>query len=342
MTRILIDISHPAHAHFFRFPALRLKAEGCEVLFTSREKEFARELLASFGFEQHAIAVRRGHGFAGFARELVQRDSALAKHVRKTRPDVIAAVGGTFAAHAGFFTRTPSVVFYDTENANLQNLITYPFATRVVVPDCYQAWLPRHHVRYAGYHELSYLHPSVFTPDAAVAARNGVTDRDTFFLRLVSWQANHDIGERGWNETLLQKVIDRLEPAGTVLISSEAPLPSRFDRYRYRGAVKDVHHVLASCRAFVGESATMASECAVLGTPAIYAAWTGRGYTDEQEKRYGLVRNVRRLEWEPLAIAIDDLLARPRADYQAAREQLLRDKIAVPDFVANRILAEVR
>jgi len=40
---------------------------------------------------------------------------------------------------------------------------------------------------------------------------------------------------------------------------------------------------MAYCRAFIGESATMASEAAVLGVPAVYAAETGRSYTDEQE-----------------------------------------------------------
>ena len=69
--------------------------------------------------------------------------------------------------------------------------------------------------------------------------------------------------------------------------------------------------MLAHCRAFVGESATMASECAVLGVPAIYAAQTGRGYTNEQESRYGLVTNLRLLEWGSMQTAVDQILARP-------------------------------
>ena len=42
----------------------------------------------------------------------------------------------------------------------------------------------------------------------------------------------------------------------------------------------------------IGESATMASESALLGTPAIYMDEIGRGYTDEEEK-YGLVFNFK-------------------------------------------------
>ena len=49
-----------------------------------------------------------------------------------------------------------------------------------------------------------------------------------------------------------------------------------------------MHDVQASAALFVGESATMASESVVLGTPAIYIDEVGRGYTDE-EAREGLL-----------------------------------------------------
>ena len=35
----------------------------------------------------------------------------------------------------------------------------------------------------------------------------------------------------------------------------------------------------------------MASECSILGTPSIFLDNSGRGYTDEQQKKYGLVFN---------------------------------------------------
>jgi hypothetical protein len=53
-----------------------------------------------------------------------------------------------------------------------------------------------------------------------------------------------------------------------------------------------MHDVLAYASLFFGESATMASESAVLGTPAIYLDKHGRGYTDEEEK-FGLLFNYR-------------------------------------------------
>src|SRR5579885_794938 len=169
-----------------------------------------------------------------------------------------------------------------------------------------------------------------------IAEDNGLArDGDTFFLRLVSWRASHDIAERGWTTELLRGVAGKLSALGRVLISSEAALPADLQEFRYAGSAAQVHHVMAFCRAFVGESATMASECAVLGVPAIYAAHTGRGYTNEQERRYGLVINVRSLDWPTVERAMDRLLSLPPDHGRKARAKLLAGTIDVAAFVVE-------
>lgn len=337
--RVLVDIIHPAHVHFFRNPLGILGKRGHQVLITSRMKECALDLLDELGLEHRVISTQGGKGVLPLARELLVRERELRRVVRSFRPDVMAGIGGVFIAHVGLLTGIPSLVFYDTENATLQNAITYPFASCVIVPRCYRAWVPaRRHIRYAGYHELSYLHPGRFTPDRGQALANGLDpERDTFLLRLVSWQASHDIGERGWSPELLDAVVARLGERGRVLISAEGELPERHRGLAYRGRRSGLHHVMAFCRALIGESATMASECAVLGVPAIYAAETGRGYTDEQESRYGLVRNVKRLDWPALAPVIDEVLAHPAGHWQSLRRRLIGDSLDVAAFVADCI-----
>jgi predicted glycosyltransferase len=81
----------------------------------------------------------------------------------------------------------------------------------------------------------------------------------------------------------------------------------------------------------------MASECAILGVPAIYAAQTGRGYTDEQEHRYGLVKNIRRLHYAAIANAIEDIMERDAEEHRNARRRLLNDTIDVARYVVESI-----
>lgn len=336
---ILLDIGHPAHVHFFRHPIQKLKKHGHTVIVTSRIKEFALDLLDEMGIEHIPISGLGKGGLLSLARELIKRDFALYKVVKKNKIDIMAAIGGVSIAHVTRLTGIPSLVFYDTENAKLQNAITYPFASQVIVPRCYSAWLPKkRHLRYAGYHELSYLHPEVFTPDKSIAVANGLSEnKPTFFIRVVSWQASHDVGETGWSQELLTKVVSRLSALGTVLISSETELDENLKKYTYPGKLSAVHHVLAHCRAFIGESATMASECAVLGVPAIYAAETGRGYTDEQEIKYGLVRNIREITWPNLEKCIAEILEPDTETWKTAQRKLLDDTINVSDFITDSI-----
>lgn len=337
--RILIDIGHPAHVHFFKQPMRILKEHGHEILVTSRIKEIATELLDELSIEHKTLSAMGKGGIVSLLKELLVRDVRLYREVMRFKPDVMAEIGGIFIAHVGFLTRIPSLAFYDTENASLQNALTYPLASCVIVPSCYQSWLPnKRHIRYSGYHELSYLHPHYFTPDRSLAIANGLSEESsTFLVRTVSWQANHDIGENAWSVELLEKVVSILSEHGKVLISSELNLPDNLRQHSFKGNPADMHHVMAFCRGFIGESATMASECAVLGIPAVYAAETGRGYTDEQEQRYGLVKNVRELSWANMESAIDWLLGVDREKIQKAKEKMLNETVDVAELVVECI-----
>jgi len=336
---ILLDIGHPAHVHFFKHPIRMLQEHGHTIVVTSRVKEFALDLLDEMGIQHIPLSSLGKGGLLSLASELIKRDIALYKVVKKNKIDIMAAIGGVSIAHVTRLTGIPSLVFYDTENAKLQNLITYPFASQVIVPRCYTAWLPKNrYLRYAGYHELSYLHPDVFTASKDIAIKNGLAENGaTFFIRVVSWQASHDVGETGWSQELLEKVVSKLSVIGTVLISSETALNDALSKYAYKGKLSEVHHVLAYSRAFIGESATMASECAVLGVPAIYAAETGRGYTDEQETKYGLVKNVREINWQNLEASLDSILSQTSDTWKTSQKHLLDDTIRVADFITDSI-----
>lgn len=337
--RILIDIGHPAHVLFFKNSIHLLKQQGHQVLVTSREKDITNVLLGKLGIEYISLSTQGDGSVISLAKELIVRNFKLYQQVKIFKPDVMAAIGGIFISHVGKLTGIPALVFYDTENATLQNALTYPFASCVIVPRCYQGWLPKKRsLSYAGYHELSYLSPEYFTPDKGKAIKNGLSEtRNTFFIRIVSWQANHDIGEHGWDYELLDWVIEKLSPEGKIIISSEKVLPQQYSEYFYTGDLADVHHLMAYCRAFIGESATMASESAILGVPAIYAAITGRGYTDEQEARYGLVRNVRILNKTNIDEAIIWALNLKKQDVKLNKERLLSDTIDVVQFVVEKI-----
>jgi len=336
--KILVDIGHPAHVHFFRHPMRAWREGGHQVVVTSRAKEMAVDLLEAEGVPHTLLSTQNRGNPLAMGGELLSRDARLLSVVRHQKPDVLVGIGGIFIAHVGTATRTPSIVFYDTERARMSNLLTYPFCSLVAVPECYRAWLPPWHVRYNGYHELSYLHPDLFTPDRDAALRIGLDpEGKNFLVRTVSWQASHDYGGRGWSPEVLLSITDYLSRLGRVIISSEGGLPSGLEKYRYRGPPEQIHHLMAFLDLFVGESATMASECAVLGVPAVFVSRTGLGYLDEQEERFGLVSNCRSFGWDRLKQAIDGVLSQEPPVWQERRGRLLAAKRNVAVYAADLV-----
>ncbi len=334
----LIDILHPAHVHFFRNLVIWLQKEGHRVIITARDKEISIELLESYGLDYILISKQQS-GF-GLILEMVMRTFRLARICRKERPDLLMGIMGPSIAVAGFCLRIPAWVFYDTENAWITNWFAYPLAKKVYTPNCYLGKQRTNESRYPGYHELAYLHPALFAPDKAVVVKNGITpDKPYVVVRFVGWQASHDAGEQGLAVAQKIALVNLLARHAAVFISSESPLPDALQPYRLRASIQDIHHILAFARLVVGESATMASEAAVLGVKAIFISDTKRGYTLEQEKLYGLVGNFSNSQLPEVLAVIAQELQDPAAlaKTRSAHQRLLEERINVTAFIAAEI-----
>ena len=327
--------------HFFRNFHAEMRARGHELFITARAKEISVELLEQTGLPFQRISTQRS-GAVGLAREMLERSYRLMGIVRRFKPDVLLGIMGPSIALVGKLARVPAVIFYDTEFARQTNWFAYPLAHSVCTPDCYQEKVRGRHVTYPGYHELAYLHPSRFVPDPARLPAFGVREGERYFLlRFVSWQASHDKGEVGLTDDRKRRLVALLGAHGRVLISSEGSVPQDLEPLILHGPLADVHHLMAHAQMIVGESATMASEGAVLGVPAVFIATTSRGYIDDQERRYGHVRHFTEGEFDPAVDAIGGLLTRgPREVGSAARARLLADKVDVTAWMIDYIERE--
>ena len=88
----------------------------------------------------------------------------------------------------------------------------------------------------------------------------------------------------------------------------------------------------------IGESATMASEAACLGIPAIFISNTGRGYTTEQDKKYGLIKHYTLNQWEQVISTIKSWINNDISkEWKEKQIKMLNDKIEVTDFIVDFI-----
>ena len=338
--KILIDVNHPAHVHQFKNAIKILKANGHEILVTARNKEVTLDLLDRFGIKYVEVGRSKKNNVSK-AIEMFRIDYRLYRLAKTFNPDIlIGGVGNVYVAHVSTVINKPCILFNDTEHAVLQNLLSYPFASVICTPSCYNKDLGKKQIRYNGYHELAYLHPNYFTPNPAVLDEIGLGEDDTFIiLRFVSWNASHDIGQHGIQDRTA--LVRELEKYGQVFITSEGRLDGGLAKYQIKVAPEKMHDLLYYATLLYGESATMASECAVLGTHAIYCDFAGRGYTDEEEEKYGLVYNFK-LDEGSIRSSLEkavELLGdnNLKSVGRKKREKLLADKIDVTAFMVEFI-----
>ncbi|MEO1241132.1 MAG: DUF354 domain-containing protein [Pseudomonadota bacterium] len=337
--RVLIDILHPAHVHFFKNLIIEMHSRGHQVRILSRKKDVATALLDAYGFEHTVISTQRP-GRGRLARELAKRIIETRRAIHDFQPDLIMGLMGPSIAIAGMTHRARTIVFYDNETTHRLNQIVARCADAWISPRGFKHDYGGKHLRYDGYHELAYLHPDRFTPDAERVRAHGIDPEKPYsLLRFVAWESIHDGGESGFNVESKHKAIEILSRMGPVYISSEKPLPPAFEQYRLNLPVEDIHHALGFATLVAGESSTMASEAACLGTHALFVSKSGRGVNDEQESRYGLVKNFNGgREREALAY-LEELVAAGgeniKREAQQRRNHLLRDTVDVTRFLID-------
>lgn len=341
--RVVITIQHPAHVHFFRHAIAELEAGGDEVYVFARENDLAVPLLERYGIA-HEILAGPPSSTAGLAAVQTAYELRLLRRARAIEPDVMAAIGGVAISHVAPLVGARSVVFIDNEGVASHRLMA-PFADVICTPRRFEGDFGEKHLRYDGYHELAYLHPDRFSPSPDALRDRGVEPDDRYFLlRFRRWDALHDVGEAGLSTAGKRRLVSELADRGTIYITSTDPLPEEFEPYRLPVPPERIHDLLYYADCYAGDSATMATEAAVLGTPAVRVqsfAGRDRDMSNFRElAEYGLLRST---PDEDRALEATLALADGRAGrLSARRDRLLAEKIDVTTFLVSVLRAQNR
>jgi uncharacterized protein len=339
--KILIDIGHPAHVHYFRNFYQEMVHRGYQFMVTARDKEVSYALLEAYGIPYE----KRGEGsqtLAGKMMYLPKANTLLYQKAKWFNPDLFMSFSSPYAAQVSALLGKPHIAFDDTEHARLGRWLYRPFTDVVLSPSSYKGVVSKKQTLFNGFMELCYLHPNRFQPCCEVLKLLKIEKGEVFvLLRFVSWQATHDAGHSGISLENKRRAVQEFSKHARVLISSEEELPDDLNPYRVQIPPHLMHDLLAHTSLFFGESATMASESAMLGVPAIYLDNDGRGYTDDLEKSYGLVFNYTESKADQHA-AIQkglELLNMPaeqrQEQFRKKREKMLSEKIDVTEFLID-------
>lgn len=287
---ILFLTGHPAQIHNFRILKNKLEGKGHVVFWMATEKDISKYLLNHFSIDYFAIK-KPGKQFLSKAISLICNTYQCLKVIKRNRVDIIISRVSPYASLAGFLSRKTHITLADTESSGIYNTIFARFVTSIITPAAFQKKIRQDQIYFNGNIELFYLHPDIYKPfkKAEIEQLLGInTDEPYVVMRFVSWDAYHDKGLSGISRQNKLKAVKEFSKYARVLISSENQLETELEPYRIKIPPEQMHDVLNYAKLFFGESGTMASESAVLGTHAIYSNDSWLGYLIE-ERNHNLV-----------------------------------------------------
>jgi predicted glycosyltransferase len=333
--KIFIDIGHPAHVHYFKNFIKIMEKKGHVFFVSARDRSIIFSLLDKFGI----FYFNRGKGADNILGKLFYMfvtDFKLLFKALKFKPDVFISFASPYAAQTAWLLRKPHIVLDDTEHARFGHLFYKPFSKVFLNPSCFQKDFGRRQISFKSYSELFYLHPNQLSNHPKIFVLQGLSENEKFVLfRFVSWKANHDIGHSGLDLQTKKKLIDILtEKNYKVFISSEAEnTDPSFEKYMIRISPDLIHQVMDNAQLLVTEGATMASECAMFGTPAIYVNSLDAGTLREQEDRYHLIHGFR--SSAGVLGKVSELINTPdlKSIYKLRRDKMLAEKIDLTAFL---------
>ncbi len=334
---VLMDINHPAHVHLLRNVYTALTAHGHAVMVVVKEIPSAMKLLDMYNIPYFNIG-KKDDGIMKKGWDQLVYDRRLLKIVRENHIDI--GVGSSInIAHISKLSKMKSIIL-DDDDDDVEPLFAkygHPFADVILSPvDTPRK--SRKTIYHHSYHELAYLHPKEFEPDTSVLLDAGVREGEPFFiLRFNAFKAHHDVGVVGLTIENKRRLVNYLQTKGRVFITTERDIDDEFKPYQLKVSPEKAHSLIYYATMLVGDSQTMTSEAAVLGTPAIRCnTFVGRiHYLEEEEHKYNLTYGFRPEQAEAMFQKIEELLSMPnlKQEWQTRRQLMLSEKIDYAEFL---------
>lgn len=336
--RILIDIAHPGHVHLFKNLYFELKSIH-KIWVTVKDIPIAIQLLEHYNIPYQKLGTKKDHILAKAYSQL-HYNYLIYRLVRKNNIEI--GIGSSLAlAHVSAISSMNSIIL-DDDDDHVQPLFVkfgHPFADYLVSPaSLIGKRKKKNTIFYNGFHELAYLSPNRFVPDARVLKELNIDISEKFFvLRFNRFMAHHDIGHRGISLEQKLRIISFLKKHGRIFITSEGDLEPELMDYQLKINPEKIHSLLAFSQMFIGDSQTMTSEAAVLGVPSVKCnSFAGKlSVPNELEDTYALCYAFQPRRFDEFLDKIKDLLELNgrNEEWKKRRLKMLKDKIDLSDFL---------
>ncbi|MBT7995305.1 MAG: DUF354 domain-containing protein [Bacteroidetes bacterium] len=335
MKTILIDIGHPAHVHLFRNLYALLIQDSFRVIVSVRKKEYVIALLNHYNIEH----VTYGTAQKGLMNKIINWFSNIRKlsSIHSAYKPIISIGNSSFyAAQVALWHKTYAITLEDTGNKD--QVLLYKYITDLILsPSLLSKNFGTRQIKYPGIDEMTYLHPNYYKPDRSILNELSLEEGDCFsIIRFIAHHASHEIGDMGIKSQTKIGLINTIASFGPVFITSEDQLPSELEKYQYPLPPETIHHAIYYSSLVFGESSTMSSEAAILGTPFVFINESDFDYTTAFEVQYQLGYNFTGKSYsidKAIVKAAEILCANNKSEYQKRAKKFISESIDVTAFL---------
>ena len=142
--RVVVDINHPAHVHFFKNFIWEMRRKGHDLHIVASEKDVALQLLKHYSFKYNNIG---SYGNTNLKKllNIPVLDYRMYKSVKGFNPDIFVGLGSVRASHISKLMGKPCIIFEDTEHSTEQYVLYAPFTDVILTPSSFKKNLGKKH-----------------------------------------------------------------------------------------------------------------------------------------------------------------------------------------------------
>jgi predicted glycosyltransferase len=343
MKKILVDINHPAHVHLFKYFIRDMRSRGHEVVVTAKNVDSITKLLRLYKISYIDTGSKKDHILWKYLYEFFHLVKVLRIAVSR-RLDYGIGVSMVLP----IVSKLTSMKSFALDDDDLSATPLFgkftSYADVILNPEALaHENRGSHRICHPSYHELAYLHPNRFRPDPSVLEELGLKPDEPFFvLRFNAFKAHHDTGARGLSIGQKLELVKFLEKFGRIFITTERTIEPALEPYQLPVSPEKIHTLLYYATLFVGDSQTMTTEAALLGTPAIKLnSFAGQlSIPNEIEQKYHLCHSFQPEEFEAMMQKVSELVlhANIKSVWRMRQAMMLNDKVDLTSFLTELVL----
>ena len=284
--KILIDINHPAHVHYFKNLIRIMKTHGHEFIVVNRNDKMINQLLDYYQIN-HIIRNKRPEK-KNTIKSLLYLLGCLYACMKASiihKPNMYLGFASLPVSISSILFRKPCIILDDTEHNKLNHRLYMPGASAVLTPFYYNIDLGEKQLRFNAYVEQLYMHSHYFAKNETTINEQGVKSDEYVLVRYIAYDAHHDKDVKPLCDEQKKAIIRLLAQKYRVLLSMEKNSQDEFYKpYLVHFSPEKMHDIEAGAKFLVTEGATMASESFVNGVPYVYLNPLHVGYIDQQQQ----------------------------------------------------------